>query len=420
MPDCDLSGTTICLVRESGVEHGTRIPLQVSILQQAGAVVMLLTSDEAYGRDPGRFSMAVVAPLGVDDSLPDPRRGESACCGVRWRPSLALRRARQWLKRQLQRTVNPTPRQAALRSIAPGVDLFWVVDYQALPSTFEAARYFSKRVLYDTIDLLPEYEWDYIRPEVRELRRGGERVLIGRVHGFVTAAHSYADYYDEKYSDVIGYRRPVVFGNAPESIVARPRQRTGPLKMIFIGNLTFDRPVFEIIEAMRYVRSDAQLVLQGLNRLGDALHVRIRELGLAGRVTVVDPVMPSEVVEAASAHDVGIVALRGVNENERRAETSKLYTCAAAGLAVLASDLPGIRSVVERARCGVLVSGLDPRAWAEQIDRLSDLPEDQLEALRMASLRYADSSRPSSQVDGFLAEVVRALGRGSVSAVPAD
>lgn len=407
----DLRGTRICLVRESGVEHGARIPLQVALLQQAGAQVTLLTSDSRYATDVGIFDSATVAALGADDSRPDPREQRAVESGrlSTWSIIQGLKRG---VKCMLGIPEVMSVRQSTLRRIATETDLFWVVDYQALPSTMAAARRWGNgRVLYDTLDLLPEYAWEYISAETQELRKEGERLLIGEVAGFVTASESYADYYDEKYSSVPGYRRPIVFGNAPEYVTQAPAHLPERLRFLFLGNLTFDRPIFELLEAVRLVKSDIVLTLQGENRLGPELFERITELGLEDRVVVLDPVAPPDVVVAAAAHDVGIVMLRGDNENERRAETSKAYTYSAAGLALLGSDLPGIKRVIETGGHGILVTEGTPSGWARMIDHISFMDRGELINMREAAIKFAEASRPSMQSESFLAEVARAVRR---------
>lgn len=410
--DKPLQGKRICLVRETRVSHGSRIPRQIRLLQEAGAEVVIVTANPDPADKPAGVSY-FVSPLETSDVMcPMVIPASSA----RLRPvriaSNLTRNAIRWtLTRVAQWRANTHSRERVMRRLAPSFDLFWVVDYPGLPSTMEYAKRFGNgRVLYDTIDLVPEFDYDHVPESLRTARLEGEREHIGKLAGFVTACESYARYYDERYGDVEGYRSPTVYGNAPDTTVNVPGDRIGALRMLFMGNLTYDRPIYELIDAMSLVESDVTLTFQGENRLGQGLHDRVRESGLMSNVRIEAACPVEDVVAVASRHDVGIVALEGRNENERRAETTKVYTYMAAGLAVLGSDLPGIARVVRAAGNGVLVSGLAPEDWARAIDGLAALDAGELEAMRSRSLDFARASRPSMSDACWVDSVARAVG----------
>ena len=114
----------------------------------------------------------------------------------------------------------------------------------------------------------------------------GEREAVGRVDGFITACDSYADYYTETYGDSVLRRRPVVCDNVPTHSVAEIRPTSRPLRLLFFGQLMFDRPVMELIEAMAITRADVTLTLQGTNHVGETPFSRITDLGVQDRVTI--------------------------------------------------------------------------------------------------------------------------------------
>jgi glycosyltransferase involved in cell wall biosynthesis len=184
----------------------------------------------------------------------------------------------------------------------------------------------------------------------------------------------------------------------------------------------FDRPVSELVEAVAVAKTGVTLTFQGKNYLGEAparrMADRIAELGLRGRVEVLDPCSPDRIVETASAYDVGIAALRGADENERRASTGKLFTYMAAGLAVLGSDLPGIARIVHAHDNGLLVKGMDPHAWAVAIDRLGSMPRASIDLMKQRSLHAANQYSWESQEPAFIGEFVRALSSQSPSGHP--
>ncbi|MRR12407.1 glycosyltransferase [bacterium] len=258
------------------------------------------------------------------------------------------------------------------------------------------------------MDLVPEYV--YRGERYRSKRLAEERRLVGRVDGFITACDSYADYYMERYSEELNGRRPVVRDNMPGEIVSAARPTRHPLRLIFLGSLMFDRPVAELIRAMSLVSTGVSLTFQGKNLLLEDPEHLVREFGLQDRVSILPPCPPDETVLAAAEYDVGVVCLRGLDENERRASTSKLFTYMSAGLAILGSDLPGIARIVRGYGNGILVQGTDPSVWAAAIDEVARIPLAELDAMKKRSLDAAGDHSWAIQKPQFLSEFVRVSG----------
>lgn len=402
-----LAGVVVCLVFEHSLSHYTRLLQEIDALRGAHAEVELLTSWTECGA-PFDRSRRTVAPL-------DPAVAVSiVASGASWRPlrlaDNVVRNATRFMLRILLRGSARRSRSKALRRVAERANVFWVIDYPSLPLVLRAARAAKRTVVYETVDLVPEYPYRGERARRRAI--DGERRALREVDGFITACESYADYYVETYGDVTLTRRAVVRDNMPSRIMPRAEPSHSPLRLLFLGSLMFDRPVAELIEAMACVGGGATLTFQGKNYLGESPSHLIARLGLGTRVTVLPPCPPDEVVERASAYDIGIVALRGDGENERRASTSKLFTYMAAGLAVLGSDLPGIARIVQRHSNGVLVEGMDPADWSMAMTGLLSMPDAAINSMKRRSLDAARLYAWEKQRPAFLAEFVRALERG--------
>ncbi len=405
--DRPLEGVRICLVFEHCLSHYTRTRQEIALLEEAGAVVQLLGQNEAPCAP--EHIATTRAPLLRFSHFQD----TVAPSTLKWRPARALdNRLRDRKRERLKEEFAPritAERHAAIRKIAEEVDLFWVVDYPSLPDVMAAVDHSRTKVLYETVDLVPEYEYE--GAEARLALLADEQRLIGQIDGFVTASDSYADYYVEKYGGRELKRRPVVLDNMPARIVEAPKPAEKPYRILFMGSLMFDRPVVELIEAMALVRADVTLSFQGKNYVGDGPAQRIEELGLGDRVFLLEPCDPDVTVDSAAQFDIGIVALRGDNGNERLASSSKLFTYLASGLAVLGSDLPGIARVVSRYRVGQLVEGMEPAAWAAAIDRIAQLPESEIDAMKQRSVEAARMHSWEREGPEFVGEFVRALGR---------
>lgn len=401
-----LEGVRICLVFEHCLSHYTRTRQQIAALEQAGAVVQLLGQNEAPCA-PAHIA-ATRAPLLRFTHIPDPVPPST----LKWRVPRGVDnrlrdRKRKRIVAEISRGIT-AQRHEAIRKIAAEVDLFWVVDYPSLPDVVAALDQGDAKVLYETVDLVTEYEYE--GPEARLALLADEQRLIAKVDGFVTASDSYADYYMDKYGGRELARRPVVLDNMPARILDSPKSAKKPYRLLFMGSLMFDRPLVELIDAMSKIQSNVTLTFQGKNYAAGVPERRIEELGLQDRVFLLEPCEPDVTVDSAGEFDIGIVALKGENENERRASTSKLFTYMASGLAVLGSDLPGIASVINKYGVGQLVDGMGPDEWAEAIDRMAAQPESVIDDMRRRSIEAARLHSWKREGPAFIEEFVRALG----------
>jgi len=402
-PPEPLAGARICLIFEHSLSHYTRLLQEIEALRDAGAEVRLLTSHPNFAEAPAGIERTWAALDGQDilarPIMPWPR--------LRALDKL-LRKGIRFTIRGFSRRRAERARVAALEKLAETVDLFWVIDYPSLPTASLVARRTGTKLLYETVDLVPEYRYGGKRHRKRAL--ADERNLLPHVDGFVTASDSYADYYVERYGDSVLSRRPVVRDNMPDEIATSAQPVLRPLRVLFLGSLMFDRPVVELIRAISLTAADVTLTLQGKNYLGDAPVALIAGLGISSKVRILDPCPPEAIVATASAYDVGIVALRGMDENERRASTAKLFTYMAAGLAILGSDLPGISRLVDEHQNGLLVGGMEPTDWAAAIDRMALLPDSDIEAMKRRSIDAARRYAWETQRPAYIAEFRRALG----------
>lgn len=397
-----LRGKRVCIVFESSLLNHTRLLREIETLRAAGATVEILSSSVGDEGIPDGCPRTWAPPaLGVSSIAPSQ---------ARWRPARIISNiVRNVMRFAVGRDYTHAlsgSRIVVLEEIARRVDVFWVINFHSLPAVIQVAESLGNKVVYEVLDLVTEYVYQGRRSRSRSL--DAERRFIPRVDAMIVACDGYAAYYLDRHNGT-SIPIPVVIDNMPPHLAEAPAPTNAPLRLLFLGNLMFDRPIIELIEALALTKSQATLTIQGRNDLGEAPEQRIAALGLEARVQILAPCMSQELVPTAQHYDVGIVALRGLNENERRATTSKLLTYAASGLAILGSDLPGIAGMVRPAGCGLLVKGTTPPAWASAIDRMSDLPTEEIDAMKSRALAAARARNWSTQQTDFIAEFARVL-----------
>lgn len=157
------------------------------------------------------------------------------------------------------------------------------------------------------------------------------------------------------------------------------------------GNLQANRGLERTAEAMtRPALASAHLVFLGYGRrVVDPL---LADPRLAGRVHLLDPVPPDELLAWIAGADVDVMAIPAVDENSRLSSPNKLFESLAAGVPVVTSDLPVRRRVVLENGDGPLGAACDPDdpdSIAAAIASIVLAPEDERRALRARCLRAA-------------------------------
>jgi glycosyltransferase involved in cell wall biosynthesis len=150
------------------------------------------------------------------------------------------------------------------------------------------------------------------------------------------------------------------------------------------------RGVHILLEAIMHCKAQVELFLQGGITTENEIRLRemIRTMDIEGKVTVLKPAHPDEIVESLAGYDIGAIGELAVQDNQRLTSSNKLFEYLSAGLAVLSPDLPGLSETINEYGVGVLYEQGNARDLAQKIDAL-DSDRLQLQRLRKAALKAA-------------------------------
>lgn len=250
-------------------------------------------------------------------------------------------------------------------------DIIVAHDLPMLPLACELARECGARVIYDSHELFCEQEFS-----AREKRtwEAIEAKYIRTVAQVITVNESIARELARRY----GLDKVEVILNADRASEVPPRthlfhdtfQLAAERKvLLFQGGLSAGRNLAILIDAMGLVRNPSvALVILGDGVLLSQLRGRVKARGLEGRVFFHKAVPQSELLRFTAAGDAGVIPYQATCMNNYWCTPNKLFEFIAAGLPILASDLPELRAFVEGNNIGAVGDLSAPEGFAKRID----------------------------------------------------
>jgi glycosyltransferase involved in cell wall biosynthesis len=374
----------------------------------------------------------VRVPVSAADGLPVPRivriaiansrnrasERSNAAAGARtsasrqgsWRgaPGRAIRSV--WRMVAIGLTVRSQIAQARL--VAPDADIYHGMAYMGIPVALALGRRPGvNAVIYDARDIYVDAHNLALLPRpARALLGRVERGWARRANRVVTVNRGYAEVMAAHW----GMRLPLVVMNCSDARRG-PRDRRfhdrfglsaeTPV-VLYHGGLSPERGIEQLIAAMAQLPR-CVLVLMGYGALESRLPAMIAEHGLADRVRLLPPVPPGELLDWVAASDIAAMPIQASTLNHRLTTPNKLFEAMAAGVPVVASDLPGMSQIIAETGCGLTCDPADPSSIATTIRRIVDDPTAS-ERMSAAGLAAASGTYSwSGQVEELAGEYTR-------------
>lgn len=263
-------------------------------------------------------------------------------------------------------------RAAALARAASDTapDVIITFDPEALPAAVAAKRMTGARLIYDAHEF-HEDEAPDAPARGRWVKRTELRTATA-LDGFVTVNASIAALYARERP---GFPAAVVVHNATPAAPAP--MRDGRLRaaaglneaarvLLYHGGLRDLRGLNALVDAADLLPSPWRVVLMGDGPLASALRDR------SPRTILLPPAPNAELPQWTADADLGAILYEDVGRNQRFATPNKLWEYPAAGVPILASDLPEIRAAVSNAQMGwLLPPNSDAAAVAKAVAALT-------------------------------------------------
>jgi len=265
------------------------------------------------------------------------------------------------------------PRRMLARAETLSADVFHFHDPELLPVGMRLKR-LGRRVVFDSHEDVPKdiLSKEYLNPVTRQvvsrLYASFERWGGSKFDAVVAATPSIRDHcarFNARVVDINNYPLSAEIAEGPTA------QRA--VEICYVGGISAARGVVEVVEAMALVRSGVRLQLIG-EFLSEADGRRVSSSPGWGHVDAHGHLERSQ-AQAFMRRSLAGVLTYHPEPNHVAAQPNKLFEYMAAGIAVIVSDFPLWRQIVERFDCGICVDPQDPRAIAEAIDLLASDPD---------------------------------------------
>ena len=245
-------------------------------------------------------------------------------------------------------------------------------DVNTLPTAWLSCVFARADLVYDAHEISTDREG---YGKLRGLVWHVEKRLMPRAAATITTTESRAKHFAYAY----GIKRPVVIQNRPRYQVPLKSdllRRTCSLNedwpvMIYQGGLQSGRGLERLVDAMCEVEA-MYLVFVGGGRLEGALRRKVAQAGLEDRIRFIPTVDLDQLPAYTASADIGVHPLENTCLNHYTTDSNKLFEYMMAGLAVVISDMPEIRSIIDRFKFGVLVPPGDTDRLVQAIKTMRD------------------------------------------------
>lgn len=283
----------------------------------------------------------------------------------------------------------------ALDDVVEPADIWHGMWAGSLPALDRMRRRFGGRTIYDSRDIfMQSRKFARLGRPGRILLELAERRWARRADRVLTVNDSYAELLEAR----LRVPRPAVVMNTPRAWTP-PSPRPDLIRealglstetgvVLYQGIMTIERGIEQAMEAILDVPS-AVLVLMGFGPVAERFAEEASRPPYVGRVLLLPPVPPTDLLRWTASADVLVMAIQPTTLNHRHTTPQKLFESLAAGVPVVASDLPGMTAIVRSSGAGVVCDPTSPASIAAAIKAIVTASPAERLALRERALRAA-------------------------------
>jgi glycosyltransferase involved in cell wall biosynthesis len=245
-------------------------------------------------------------------------------------------------------------------------DVLWANDLDTLLPNFIISRLKNIKLVYDSHEY---FTLSVYKKTSRKIWEKLERFLFPRLKNIITVNNSIKKVYEEKYQVPLTVIRNVpykIIHNSNAKKVVLPADKK-ILIMQGIG-LNENRGAEEAVLTMQFLPDDFNLYFIGIGTVLDKLKLMVRNLNLSAKVTFIDMLPYSQMMEYTKQCFMGLTFEKiDVTDHHRFALPNKFFDYINAGIPVLSSKATEIKLLIEKYQIGTFIDNFEPSEIAAKI-----------------------------------------------------
>jgi len=251
-------------------------------------------------------------------------------------------------------------------------------DIYALQAAVKLKMLFGSPIIYDSHELWPEADLRSLPWEKKWIERT-ERKLIREADVVITVTPQIAAHLEKLYQieNVLSVPNAKPLPSKLKS-ASKPKDLEYPLRFLLQGQVTTGRGIEEFLDAWELVDDERTVLIVRCpdNPFVVCLRKKFQASVRKNRLMFAPPVRESELVQAASAADVGVIPYTGPNLNHIYACPNKLSQYMQAGLVIFHHfDQAFVTHVVNKYQCGISFDSSRPGTIKDAVACLVDNPD---------------------------------------------
>jgi glycosyltransferase involved in cell wall biosynthesis len=207
----------------------------------------------------------------------------------------------------------------------------------------------------------------------------------------IAVNRSVAGLYEQEYKLKVTVIRNVPFRREQQPPADKSKYGIGADQKVILyqGAVNVDRGLEEAIQAMKFLRTDAKLVIAGTGDVFDKIRQFATDQKVSGKVVFLGQVPFQELHTITLMADLGLSIEKDVSLNYHYALPNKFMDYIQAGVPVLISPFPEMKAVVDKYFIGETIENHDPAYLAARFDAMLMNPG-RMEVYRQNLVRAAE------------------------------
>ena len=242
-------------------------------------------------------------------------------------------------------------------------DILLANDLDTLPANFLVSKLKRSKLIFDSHEYFPETPEVYKRNFVKKFWLFIEKSLIRGCHSYYTVSASVANIYKKKYNIDFEVIRNVPFRNIDQQIMPTPNL------VIYQGAINEGRGLELMLQALA-LSTDLYFLV-----VGDGPELqKIKSLAafykVTNQVTFTGRLLPQELKSFTPTACVGVSIEEPIGQSYLAALPNKLFDYIQAGVPVLVSDLPEMKSLVVQYNIGMVLEDRSPECLLKSLNQM--------------------------------------------------